>query len=100
MTRRLRDRQSSLIHYLTSGAAIFDNSDHQPVDPALRGIDRRLLGIEARFSFEKRMEKIAAVFPRTLELLVADHDTLFREFVEACPPFAIGRLENARQFHN
>jgi hypothetical protein len=98
MTRRLLDRQSSLIHYLTSGAAIFNDADRQPAHPALRGIDRRLLGIEARFSFEKRMEKIAAVFPRTFDLLGAHWEMLVREFVEACPPFDIGRLENARQF--
>jgi hypothetical protein len=99
MTRRLLDRQSNLIYYLTSGAAIFDDSDNQPIDPALRGFDRRLLGIEAHFSFEKRMAKIVAVFPRTLELLGASQEKLFKKFVDACPPFDIGRLENARQFH-
>ena len=98
MTRRLLDRQSSLIRYLTSSAAIFNDAEPQPFDPALLGIDRRLLGIEARFSFEKRMEKIAAVFPLTFDLLGAHREMLVREFVEACPPFNIGRLENARQF--
>jgi hypothetical protein len=98
MTRRLLDRQSSLIRYLTSGAAIFNDAEPQPVEPALQGIDLGLLGIEARFSFEKRMEKIAAVFPRTFDLLGAHRETLVRDFAEACPPFDIGRLENARQF--
>jgi hypothetical protein len=96
MPRRLLDRQSSLIRYLTSGAAIF--GDAEPVEPSLQGIDRRLLGIEARFSFEKRMDKIAAVFPLTFDLLGARRETLVREFVEACPPFDISRLTNARQF--
>jgi hypothetical protein len=99
MTKRLLDRQSRLIRYLTSGGAIFDDAEHLPADPVLRGIDRRLLGIEARFSFEKRMEKIAAVFPLTFDLLGASQETLIRKFVEACPPYDIGRLENARQFH-
>jgi len=98
MTGRLLDRQSSLIRYLTSGAAIFDDGEPQPAEPALRGLDRRLLGIEARFSFQKRMEKIAAVFPLTFDLLGVRRDMLVRAFVEACPPFDIGRLENARQF--
>jgi hypothetical protein len=100
MTKRLLDRQSRLIHYLTSGGAIFDDADQRPVDPALRGIDRQLLGIEARFSFEKRMEKIVAVFPRTFDLLGTDQKCLVRAFVESCPPTDIGRLENARQFYD
>jgi len=99
MAKRLLDRQSRLIRYLTSGGAIFDDAERRPTDPVLRGIDRHLLGIEARFSFEKRMEKIAAVFPLTFDLLGATQERLVREFVEACPPFDIGRLENARQFH-
>ena len=46
------------------------------------------------------MEKIAAVFPRTFELLASDQDAIVRDFVEACPPVDISRLENARQFHD
>jgi hypothetical protein len=99
MVKRLLDRQSRLIRYLTSGGAIFDDAERGPTDPVLRGIDRHLLGIEARFSFEKRMEKIAAVFPLTFDLLGTSQERLVREFVEACPPFDIGRMENARQFH-
>jgi len=100
MTRRLLDRQVSLIHYLTSGPAIFGQTDQRGTGPTVDGIDRRLLGIEARFSFEKRMAKIQDVFPRTLALMRADHNTLFRAFVEAYPPVDIGRLKNARQFHD
>jgi len=98
MTKRLLDRQSSLLAYLTSGAAIFGDAEPQGVDPALQGIDLRLLGIEARFSFEKRMEKIAAIFPLTFDALGGHRERLVREFAETRPPFNIGRLENARQF--
>jgi hypothetical protein len=96
--KRLLDRQVSLIHYLTSGRAIFGGG--APRDPNLDGIDGPLLGIEARFSHEKRMEKIAAVFPRTFELLGQEREALIREFVDACPPADIARLVNARQFHD
>ena len=44
------------------------------------------------------MDKIAAVFPKTLALLGVDRDAVVREFVHACPPVDIGRLENACQF--
>jgi hypothetical protein len=94
----LLDRQVRLLEYLTSGEAIFGDSCGSLRDPILEGIDRRLLHIEARFSHEKRMAKIAAVFPKTLALLGEDRDAVVREFVHACPPVDIGRLENARQF--
>jgi hypothetical protein len=94
----LLDRQIRLLEYLTSGEAIFGDSCGSLRDPILQGIDRRLLYIEARFSHEKRMDKIAAVFPKTLALLGEDRDAVVREFVHACPPVDIGRLENARQF--
>ena len=100
MAKRLLDRQVSLLHYLTSGGAIFGDKDGAGVDAALQGIDRRLLNLEARFSHEKRLEKIAAVFPRTFALLGTSQKTLIEEFVDACPPADIGRLENARQFHD
>jgi hypothetical protein len=99
MTRRLLDRQIRLIHYLTMSGAIFGDAEHRP-DPMLRGINRHLLGMEARFSFEKRIEKIAAVLPRTFDLLGPRRMALTREFVEAYPPDHIGRYENARQFCN
>jgi hypothetical protein len=94
----LLDRQVRLLEYLTSGEAIFDDGRGSLRDPILQGIDRGLLHIEARFSYEKRMDKIAAVFPKTLALLGEDRDAVVREFVDACPPVDIGRLENARQF--
>ena len=100
MTKSVLDRQSSLIQYLTSGSAIFGDVESRGDDTAPEGIDPHLLGIEARFSFEKRMSKIAAVFSLTLDLLGASRDALVRKFVDACPPSAIGRLENARQFHD
>jgi hypothetical protein len=100
MAKRLLDRQVSLLRYLTSAGAIFGAEDPVPLDPALRGIEPSLLGIEARFSYEKRMEKIFAVFPKTFELLGADRDRVIRAFVDACPPVDISRIENARQFHD
>jgi hypothetical protein len=98
MPKPLLQRQVSLLDYLTSSAAIFDKRD-TPLDPALRDIDPALLRLEARFSHEKRMEKIAAVFPRTFELLGAAREQLIREFVQACPADDISRLKNACAFH-
>jgi hypothetical protein len=99
MAKRLLDRQVRLLEYLTSGDAIFRDRRDAPLDPALQGLDRGLLGLEARFSHEKRMEKIAAVFPRSFELLDNGLDAIVREFADACPPLDISRIENARQFH-
>jgi hypothetical protein len=98
MTKRLLDRQISLLAYLTSSDAIFGETDAVLLDPALQGIDRGLLRIEARFSHRKRLDKIIAVFPRTIELLGPSKDAIIRGFVETCPPADIGRFENARQF--
>jgi hypothetical protein len=100
MTNRLLDRQLSLINYLTSAPAIFGDQQRMPIDPPLHGIDRNMLQLEARFSHEKRMEKIAGVFWRTLKLLGSDRGSIERAFVETSPPTSIGRLENARQFHD
>jgi hypothetical protein len=100
MAKRLLDRQVSLLAYLTSGAAIFGERDNASLDPALQDIDRALLHLEARFSHEKRMEKIVAVFPRTFEILGDRRAAITQEFVEACPPVDISRLANAGQFHN
>jgi hypothetical protein len=97
MANRLLDRQVSLIAYLTSGAAIF--GDTPPADPALQGFDPRLLHLEARFSHEKRMEKIAGVFSRTLDLLGKEQAQVGQAFALGCPPVSIGRIENARQFY-
>ena len=100
MTRRLLDRQVRLLEYLTSGDAIFRGNRQTPIDPALQGIDRGMLHLEARFSHEKRMEKIAAVFPLSFDLMGAELDGIVRGFVDACPPLDISRIENARQFHD
>jgi len=97
MAKRLLHRQVRLIKHLTSAGAIF--GEGSSLDHALRGIDPALLRIEARFSHEKRMEKIGAVFPRTIGMLGADRERIVTAFVEACPPVDIGRIENARQFH-
>jgi hypothetical protein len=95
---RLLDRQADLLAYLTSSAAIFGDRD-APAYAGIAGIDRVALRLEARFSHQKRMEKIAAVFPRTLRLLGSRLDPIVREFVQVSPPSEIGRLANARQFH-
>jgi hypothetical protein len=100
VAKRLLHRQARLLEYLTSGDAIFGDGRDVHFDAALQGIDRALLHIEARFSHEKRMEKIAAVFPKTFALLGADRDAIMREFVEACPPVDISRIESALQFRD
>ena len=100
LAKRLLDRQVSLLAYLTSGAAIFGNETEGPADRALAGFDPRLLQLEARFSHEKRMEKIAGVFSRTLELLGDEQAPVIRTFAERCPSDSIGRIENARQFYD
>ena len=100
MTKRLMDRQISLLDYLTSGAAIFGDKRRAALDPALQGLDVGLLRLEARFSYEKRMEKNVGVFPNTFEFLGHDQTAIVREFVRTCPPADIGHLSNARQFHD
>ena len=94
----LLGRQTRLLEYLTGGEAIFGDGGSISRNPLMHGFDRALLHIEARFSHEKRMEKIAAVFPKTFTLLGDDRHVVVRKFVDACPPVYIGRLENARQF--
>jgi hypothetical protein len=98
MTKRLLDRQVSLVEYMTSGSGIFGEDPVRSVPPDLAGIDLGLLRLEAHFSHAKRMEKIAAVFPKTFELLGSGQAAVVRAFVEACPPRTISRLDNARQF--
>lgn len=100
MAERLLDRQIRLLEYLTSGNAIFDKSHDALFYPALQGFNRVHLNLEARFSHEKRMEKIAAVFPKTYFLLGDDLEISIREFADSCPSVSISRLENARQFHD
>jgi hypothetical protein len=89
-------RQSSLLDYLTSGAAIFGKGSGLPA--SLAGIDSGLLRLEARFSYEKRIAKIAAILPRTLALLGDAAAPLFPEFAESCRPETLASLGNARQF--
>lgn len=98
MAKRLLDRQTSLIEHLTRGATIFGDR-REPVAPALRQMARERLRLEARFSFDKRMEKITAAFPRTFRLLGQQCDGLVRKFADACPPVDITRIVNIRQFH-
>jgi hypothetical protein len=97
--KSLLHRQVKLLEYLTSGEAIFPDKRNTPLDSVLQGVDRRLLNIEARFSHEKRMEKIFAVFPKTCELLGKTCEKVVRAFTDTCPPRDISRLANARQFH-
>lgn len=98
LPRPLLDRQISLIEYLTSSRAIFGQDDAS-LEPTLQGIDHRLLHLLARFSHDKRMEKIVAIFPKTFELLEGDGDAVAHEFTEACPPADMSHIENARQFY-
>jgi hypothetical protein len=103
MSNPLLDRQASLLEYLTSAQAIYANTGDRPFDdgPHHRlGIDRGLLHLEARYSHDKRMAKIKWVLQRTFELLGSDQERIVRDFTDACPPTGIGRLENARQFHD
>jgi hypothetical protein len=98
MPKSLLERQVSLLHHLTDAGAIFGTGG-RAIAPALAGIDPGLMRLEARFSHDKRMDKIAAVFPRTFELLGAERDGIIRAFTEARPPVAIERIVNARQFN-
>jgi hypothetical protein len=100
MPASLLQRQIDLLEYLTSADAIFGESADAPSVPHLQGFDLAPLRLEARFSHEKRMEKIIAAFPRTFELLGGDQATVVRDFVAACPSVDIRRIENARQFYD
>ncbi len=100
MPGRLLDRQVELIEYLTSGAGIFATGRGTSADHAGLGIHGGLLHLEARFSHDKRMAKIAWVLTTTLGLLGSRRAPIIRDFVEACPSASISRLENARQFHD
>jgi len=97
MSRRLLDRQVELVEYLTSSAAIFDDAGDAPI-AVPHGLHRGRLHLEARFSHQKRMEKIAGVLPRTFALMGARRAVIGRDFAAACPPTDISRLSNARQF--
>jgi hypothetical protein len=97
MGNPLLERQASLLEYLTCGGAIFGEDD---LRVSFFGIDRGLLHLEAKFSHQKRMEKIKAVLPRTLHHMGSRRATIVRDFAASCPPAGIGRLENGRQFHD
>jgi hypothetical protein len=97
---RLLDRQRRLLAYLTSSAAIFGDRREGGLDPVLQGIARDRLDLEARFSHEKRMQKIAVVFPRTIALLGDGYAAIMRAFADTCPPHDISRIANAYQFHD
>jgi hypothetical protein len=96
---RLLDRQKSLLAYLTSPEAIFGGR-RGPADARLAGLDRGRLHLEARFSHDKRIDKIRRVFPKTFDLLGPGGRRMIRGFAASCPPTEIGRLHNARQFHD
>ena len=98
MAKRLFDRQANLLNYLTSAEAIFREGYDEPSCPGLEGIDRALLHLEARFSHDKRMAKIEAVFPRTFEIVGAGRERIIHEFVASCRPTSISRLSHAQQF--
>src|SRR6476660_3008179 len=100
MTKRLLYQQVSLLNHLTSSDTIFGDARGVSRDMTLEGIDPALLRLEARFSHDKRIEKIIAVFPRTFEILGDNRTEVVREFAAACPPTSISRLDNARQFHD
>jgi hypothetical protein len=96
MSNSLLQRQTNLLEHLTGGGAIFGEGDLSR--PCL-GMDRGLLHLEALFSHQKRMAKIKAVLPRTLDHLGSANEAIVRDFAAACPSTGIGRLDNARQFH-
>jgi hypothetical protein len=99
MASRLLDRQVRLVDYLSSTATLFGEEADAPVDPALQGIDRGLLRLEARFACNRRLERIVTAFPRTFEILGADQRGILGEFVELSRPTTASTLTNARQFY-
>jgi hypothetical protein len=96
MSDTLLERQASLLQHLTSAGAIFGEGD---LSADAFGFHRGLLHLEAKYSHQKRMEKIEAVLPRTLALLGAEREAMVRAFAETNAPDSISRLDNARQFH-
>jgi hypothetical protein len=96
MSDTLLERQASLLQHLTSAGAIFGEGD---LSSDAFGFHRGLLHLEAKYSHQKRMEKIEAVLPRTLALLGAEREATVRAFAETNAPDSISRLDNARQFH-
>src|SRR5262245_34424276 len=91
-------RQVWLLNFLSSTQVVFGEVSGISASAKLFGIDPRMLFLEARFSYNKRMEKIAALLPKTFELLDGELARLAPAFIEMHPPISISRLENARQF--
>jgi hypothetical protein len=98
MAKSLLERQTSLVEFVTSGAAIFGKPGDLPVAADLQGIDRALLSVEAQSFHAKRIQKIMAVLPRTFALLGDFKERIIHEFAQRCPPTTISQLEYARQF--
>ena len=92
----LLQRQADLLRHLTSADVIYGDAAER--DVALPGLDLAMLRLEAVFSHEKRIEKVTAVYPRTLKLLGDRRAAIIRAFTTACPPAGISRLDNAVQF--
>ena len=88
MADRLLQRQARLIEHLTSSVGIFGAVRGLSNDPELHGLDLALLHLEARFSHEKRMQKIEWVLTQTLELLGHRREAMIRDF--ATPAGMIG----------
>lgn len=99
MSNELLNRQAKLLEHLTGSAGIFGRARGLSNEPQLQGLDLGLLHLEARFSHEKRMQKIEWVLSRTIELLGEKRAAMIRDFVETYPPASITWLDNARQFH-
>ena len=100
MTDGLLDRQSRLLAYLTSGAAIFGDAPDAFQNLAAPGVDPALLRLEASFCYEKRMAKIAVIFPRTIELLGSERDMIMREFAEIyAVPHVMTEVSNLTDLH-
>jgi hypothetical protein len=97
MSDPVLQRQIALLEHLTGSRAIFGDDD---LSRPWLGMDRGLLHLEARFSHEKRMAKIRAVLPRTLDHLGSAQKAILRDFAAAHPPTGIGRMDNARQFRD
>ena len=96
MADTMLQRQARLLEHLTSAGAIFGEGD---LSSDALGFHRGLLHLEARYSHQKRMEKIESVLSRTLALLGAEREATVRAFAETNAPDSISRLDNARQFH-
>src|SRR5947199_3593339 len=99
MVNRLLQRQTSLLEYLSSPAAIFGNRTDVP-GPALQGIDPGLLRLEARFACNLRIKKIITVFPRTFAIFGDERALILHEFVATSRPTSTTSLVNAREFHD